>query len=119
MSKNILFGLILILVIGSVLNYKFYIDNKNKMVDEYKNLINIESKMKMINYLKSRYKIDLKPYKKYCNIKSLSNRFILECSDLNKKEFKRVENIFKKAKIDKFSIIRSKDVVKVKLEILK
>lgn len=119
MSKNILFGLILILVIGSVLNYKFYIDNKNKMVDEYKNLINIESKMKMINYLKSRYKIDLKPYKKYCNIESLSNRFILECSDLNKKDFKRVENIFKKAKIDKFSIIRSKDVVKVKLEILK
>jgi len=118
MNRNIFIGLVILLILGIIFNYKFYVKASNEIVSESKNLSNLESKMKEINYLKSKYNINLNNYKKYCNIKDAGSKYVIECKKLDKKAFLRIENLFKKSKLYKFSIIK-KDKVDVKVEILK
>ena len=118
MNRNIFVGLIVLLILLIVFNYKFYMKTSNEVIRESRNLSNLESKMKEINYLKSKYKINLNNYKNFCNIKDIGFKYIVECKNLDKKVFLRVEDLFKKSKLYKFSIIK-KDKVDVKAEIFK
>ena len=118
MNRNIFIGLIVLLILLIIFNYKFYIKTSNEVVSESKNLSNLESKMKEINYLKSKYKINVNNYKKFCNIKDAGSKYIIECKNLDKKAFLRIEDLFKKSKLYKFSIVK-KERVNVRVEILK
>jgi len=118
MNKNRLIAITLFLIFGILLSYKFYISNKKEVINEYIYLIKIKKRVEEINYLKNKYKIDLDPLKNICNIKSLSTKYILKCSNLDKNQFSKVEEIFKRAKISKFSI-EKKDKVNVLVEIIK
>jgi len=118
MNRNIFIGLVILLILGIVFNYNFYKKTSNEVISESKNLSKLESKMKEINYLKSKYKLNLNNYKKFCNIKDAGSKYIIECKNLDKKAFLRIEDLFKKSKLYKFSIIK-KDRVDVKVEIFK
>jgi len=118
MNRNIFVGLIVLLILLIVFNYKFYMKTSNEVIRESRNLSNLESKMKEINYLKSKYKINLNNYKKFCSIKDIGSKYIVECTNLNKEAFLRIENLFRKSKLYKFNIIKN-NKVNVKAEILK
>ena len=120
MNKNILLGLIiLLLLLGVFFNYNFYINNKKQALKENYNLIQVQFKIKKINYLKSKHNLNLKFVKKICNIEKFPTKIILECKNLNKNDFSNLQIIFKKAKINKFIIKKVKNKVYLKAEINK
>ena len=118
MNRNIFIGLVILLILGIVFNYKFYKKTSNEVISESRNLSKLESKMKEINCLKSKYEVNLNNYKKFCNIKDVGTKYILKCKNLDKRAFLRIENLFRKSKLSKFRIVK-KDKVDVELEIFK
>jgi len=118
MNRNVLIGTVILLLLGIVFNYKFYVSNKKEVLSEYSHFIEVDKKIKEITYLKSKYKFNINSLKSYCTVKSLPTKYILKCPNLDKRKFLRVEEIFKRAKISKFSI-EKKDKVNVFAEIIK
>jgi len=118
MNKNILIGIIVLLIVSIIFNYKFYISNKKNVLNEQNYLIKLEKKIKEINYLKNKYKFNINSLKKYCDIKTLPTKYIVKCSNLERNKFLKVQEIFKRTKLYRFSI-EKKDKVNIFLEIIK
>jgi len=110
MNRNILIGIVVLLILGGVVSYEFYISNKKQVLDEYPYLIKIRKKIEDINYLQNKYKFNINFLKNYCNIKNLPTKYVLECNNLNKRKFLVIEEIFERAKLSKFSIDKKQNI---------
>jgi len=118
MNRNILIGIIILLLLGVIVNYKFYVSNKKEVLKEYEYLTKIEKRIKEINYLKNKYKFNIDSLKRYCSIKSLSTKYILKCPNLDRSKFLKVEEIFKQTRLSRFSI-EKRNKVNIFAEIIK
>jgi len=118
MNRNVFIGIIVLLILGSMFSYKFYIFNKNEVLSEYEYIMKLKKRIKEINYLKKENQFNINSLKKYCEIKTMPTKYILKCSNLDRNKFLRVQEIFKKVKLSKF-IIEKNQNINVFVEIIK
>ena len=123
MNKKTFYLSILLFVLITVFNIKFYKTKKTQAMREYSNFVLFEKKVKEINYLKSSLPNPdkLKKLLSFCKFNDSAEKVLLSCDNLNKPKFYKLQNILFKSnyRINRYTIIKNKDKVSLKVEILK
>jgi hypothetical protein len=123
MNKKTFYLLILLFILITVFSIKFYKTKKTQAMREYSNFILFEKKVKEINYLKNSLSNpdNLKKLLSFCKFSDSFEKILISCDNLNKNKFYRLQNILFKSnyKINRYTIIKNKDKVSLKVEILK
>ena len=118
MNKKTFYLLITLGVLLTIFSVKFYKTNKTKAMQEYKNFIRFEKKIKEIAYLKNSLSdIDKLKTLKFCKIENSSQKLILTCKNINKRKMTKIQNVLFRGnyQISKFNI----EGFSLKAEILK
>ena len=121
MNKNIVVGIIGLLILSSVVSYKIYSNKKSQLLEKNQRLFILKNKLDKIVALQNKYKnINLNRLT-MCRVENLAEKDILECKNLDKNSFRRVENYVFKAnvKLNKFSIEKNRDKVNLSVELMK
>ena len=122
MNRNVIFGIIGILILSFIISYKIYSNEKAELLEKNQRIIVLKNKIDKILYLQNKYKnIDLNKFKSICNIDNMGEKAILKCSNLNQNNFRMIQNYIFKAnvKLNKFTIIKNKDKVNLSVELMK
>jgi hypothetical protein len=109
MNRKLFLIILSILFVSLIVSVKFYFEEKNKFKEEYEYYLKLDKKIKEILFLKKKYELNkykLNLLKKYCNISENSNKYLIECKNLDEKSFDFVQKILfrNNFKIDNFEI---------------
>lgn len=123
MNKRVFLLIIILLIVVLFVSVKFYLDIKREVLNEYNHYLLIEKKLKEINKLKRKYKLNeykINSLKKYCNIQENSDKYLIKCKNLDKNRFNYVQNLVFRSnfKIKNFDIEKNKTIF-MRVEIIK
>jgi hypothetical protein len=123
MNKRFFLLIILLMFTVLIVSAKIYFNLKNKVLNENNNYLMLEDKVKEVYNLKQKYKLNkskLNYLKKYCSVLEKSDKYIIECKNLNKSKLNLLQNILFKSnfKIKSFDIDKDKNA-SIKVEIIK
>jgi hypothetical protein len=123
MNKRFFLLIILLMFTVLIVSAKIYFNLKNKLLNENNNYLMLEEKVKEVYNLKQKYKLNkskLNYLKKYCSVLEKSDKYIIECKNLNKSKLNLLQNILFKSnfKIKSFDIDKDKNA-SIKVEIIK
>jgi ABC-type dipeptide/oligopeptide/nickel transport system permease component len=122
MNKRVFLLILFLLLVLVFISAKIYFSTKKEVLQEYNYYIKLEKKVKEVNALKQKYKLDknkLNSLKQYCNILD-GEKVIVKCNNLDKNKFNVVQNIIFRSnfRINKFNIEKNK-TISLEVEILK